>query len=109
MWVGLLRILLAIAVLCAHSHPIGHLPWLAGDLAVELFFVVSGFYMQLILSTKYTRERLGRTWALQFYKARYCRLFPTYFVGCILVMGVGLFRQQMSPIPVWRYLSALAD
>lgn len=65
--------------------------------------------MQLILSTKYTKERLGRTWALQFYQARYVRLFPTYFMGCLIVLSVALLWPCMQPIPTWNYLRTLGD
>jgi peptidoglycan/LPS O-acetylase OafA/YrhL len=107
--VGLLRILLAISVFCAHSRPLGSLRWLSGDLAVESFFVISGFYMQLILSTKYTKERLGNTWVWQFYKARYLRLLPVYWVGCLLALGSALIWPQLSPFPVWTYLQTLVN
>ena len=56
---GLLRLLLALCVFCGHSRGLGGLSWLAANIAVECFFVISGFYMQLILSSKYTRHRLG--------------------------------------------------
>jgi len=105
---GLLRILLAICVFCDHSRPIGHLRWLGGDLAVELFFVVSGFYMQLVLSTRYTKERLGKTWVSQFYKARYFRLLPIYLAGVALVIGAALLQPSLAPIPIWSYVWGLA-
>jgi peptidoglycan/LPS O-acetylase OafA/YrhL len=99
--------LLAICVLCAHSRRIGNFDWISGHLAVELFFVVSGFYMQLVLSSKYTRQRLGKSWATQFYKARYFRLFPTYAMGCALVVGAALLLRGLQPLPTWSYLAAL--
>jgi peptidoglycan/LPS O-acetylase OafA/YrhL len=75
---------------------------LGGDVAVELFFVVSGFYMQLVLSTRYTKGKLGKTWALQFYKARYFRLLPIYLLGSVLVIGAALPRSGMAPLSIWR-------
>jgi peptidoglycan/LPS O-acetylase OafA/YrhL len=82
-------------------------------LAVELFFVVSGFYMQLILSTRYTKWKLGRAWISQFYKARYFRLLPIYLFGSLLVAGTALLPLELSsnsaPLPIWRYTYELPN
>jgi peptidoglycan/LPS O-acetylase OafA/YrhL len=82
-------------------------------LAVELFFVVSGFYMQLILSTRYTKWKLGRAWISQFYKARYFRLLPIYLIGSLLVVGTALLPLELSsnlaPLPIWRYTCELPN
>ena len=99
---GLLRILLAICVFCGHSRSLAHLRWLGGDVAVELFFVISGFYMQLVLSSRYTKSKLGRTWVLRFYQARYFRLLPIYLLASALVIGAALQRPGMAPISLWR-------
>lgn len=107
--VGLLRILLAVCVFCAHSRPLGNLHWLGGNLAVELFFVISGFYMQLVLSTRYTRARLGNGWIFQFYKARYFRLFPIYMLCCLFVLGAALIRPSSGPLQIWRLVWSLPD
>jgi peptidoglycan/LPS O-acetylase OafA/YrhL len=107
---GLLRILLAICVLSSHSgRPLAHLRWLDAELAVELFFVISGFYMQLILSTKYTKARLGKTWVSQFYKARYFRLLPTYLMWSLIVAVAGLVLPTSAPYPIWRYVWELPN
>ena len=106
---GVLRILLALCVFCGHSRPIGNLTWLGGDLAVELFFVVSGFYMQLVLSTRYTKEKLGKAWKSQFYKARYFRLLPIYLLGSLLVVGAGLMQPALPPLPIWAYVWGLPN
>jgi peptidoglycan/LPS O-acetylase OafA/YrhL len=106
-YLGLLRILLAICVFCAHSRSLAHLRWLGGDLAVELFFVISGFYMQLILSTRYTRSTLGKSWVISFYKARYLRLLPIYLLGSVLVIGTALLQPGTAPLSIWREVWAL--
>jgi peptidoglycan/LPS O-acetylase OafA/YrhL len=107
---GLLRILLAICVLSGHSaSPLAHLRWLDADLAVEIFFVISGFYMQLILSTKYTKEKLGAAWASQFYKARYFRLLPTYLAWSVIVAVAGLILPTSTPYSIWRYVWELPN
>jgi peptidoglycan/LPS O-acetylase OafA/YrhL len=107
---GLLRILLAIAVLSGHSaRPLAQLRWLPADLAVEIFFVISGFYMQLVLSTKYTKAKLGRSWASQFYKARYSRLLPTYLVWSLIVAAAGLVLPTSTPYSVWHFVGGLPN
>lgn len=65
--------------------------------------------MQLILSTTYTKEKLGAAWWSQFYKARYLRLLPIYLAAFSLVVGAHLFIQTASPFWSWSYLSALSD
>lgn len=101
---GILRILLAVCVFCAHSRQLGDLPWLAGNMAVELFYVVSGFYMQLVLSTRYTKEKLGNDWKYKFYEARYFRLLPIYLGGGLLIVGTALLSPSLNPFPSWNPL-----
>lgn len=74
---GFLRYLLAAAVVFAHSAPDLGLPLLAGDLAVKLFFLVSGFYMNLVLSEKYLTLPGGLA---LFYRNRFLRIFPVFWL-----------------------------
>jgi peptidoglycan/LPS O-acetylase OafA/YrhL len=55
--------------------------------AVQGFYIISGFYMALILNGKYNFP--GSTWI--FYKQRYLRLVPMYWVAVICVVGIGAF------------------
>jgi peptidoglycan/LPS O-acetylase OafA/YrhL len=100
---GVFRLLLAICVFCGHSRPLAHLHWLSGDLAVQLFFVISGFYMQLVLCTKYTKSKLGNSWWYRFYTARYLRLLPIYLAAFFIIIGVAAIWPTFDPVPVWRY------
>lgn len=68
---GLLRLLLAAAVVLAHT-PL-HDELTGGRLAVESFFMISGFYVALVLDRSYRRPT-------DFYVNRYLRLAPTYLV-----------------------------
>ncbi len=79
---GLFRLVLAISVLIAHSTPIFSNTLVGGRVAVESFFMISGFYMALILSTKY------KTNLKTFYKNRFLKLFPLYWFFTILVVIV---------------------
>jgi hypothetical protein len=73
---GLIRVLLALAVVDFHAVRFAssphflNLPWINGGVAVQSFFVISGFYMALILSGKYA----GRG-VFVFYRARFLRLY----------------------------------
>lgn len=77
---GLLRLLLAISVLIAHSTPILGISLVGGRPAVESFFMISGFYMALVLSTKYQSNQTS------FYKNRFLKLLPLYWFFTILVI-----------------------
>jgi len=56
-----------------------------GEIAVELFFIISGFYMSLILSEKYnTPDKI-----VIFYKNRFLKLFPIYCT--ILILSISFF------------------
>lgn len=84
---GILRLYLAYVVLLSHcpegtilnkiSHP---------ALAVQCFYAISGFYVQLLV---YQFRGKGEGWALQFYKNRILRIFPTYLI--LLVITTILF------------------
>jgi peptidoglycan/LPS O-acetylase OafA/YrhL len=76
---GFLRLYLAICVIGSHSEAV--LPWQmhSGRQAVQIFYIISGFYIELILSGKYSGKA-------GFYKSRALRIFPPYF---IIALGVG--------------------
>jgi len=50
---GTIRLLLAVSVLAFHSAPIAGLQLPDGIVAVQSFYVISGFYMSLILTERY--------------------------------------------------------
>jgi peptidoglycan/LPS O-acetylase OafA/YrhL len=103
---GLIRTLLALAVADFHSHTMtvaSHvldLGWVNGEIAVQTFFVISGFYMALILSGKY-----AGTGALAFYQARLLRLFPGYWLACIITIIVLFTTQEVNLLDYWQGLS----
>src|SRR3954465_4429480 len=79
---GAVRLFLALAVLVYHrvgqksflpSIDIWPLP---GNSAVEAFFLVSGFFMSLVLTTRYANLPLRA-----FYVSRALRLYPTYLLA----------------------------
>jgi peptidoglycan/LPS O-acetylase OafA/YrhL len=74
---GLLRLLLALGVVTEHA---GHTYFIGSYTAVQIFFIISGFYMELIFSSGKYRN------ANQFYASRIARLFPVYWIA--LITGV---------------------
>ena len=80
---GFLRVLLAISVLLEHvgGLPITNGKFVGGVIAVESFFMISGFYMALVLNEKYNEPK-------SFYINRLLRLFPTYWAVLIATILV---------------------
>src|SRR5215469_1812386 len=84
---GALRVFLAINVVSEHAGPILGIGAMPGFLAVELFYVISGFYMGLILTEKY--QHAGG-WKI-FYVNRALRLLPIYYFVLALTVLLCLF------------------
>lgn len=72
---GILRLLLAIAVVLAHSGPVYGVQMTGGVASVQTFYMISGFYMAMVLSTKYTGPGSIRV----FYTNRFLKIFPLYW------------------------------
>jgi len=72
---GLLRLLLALSVVLAHTGGLFGYHMTGGLVAVQAFFMISGFYMALILSDKYAEAPLRL-----FITNRLLRIFPVYWV-----------------------------
>jgi peptidoglycan/LPS O-acetylase OafA/YrhL len=78
---GILRLYLAFCVAFSHfGIPLG---FPTSDVAVQSFFVISGFYMALVLNEKYGP---GSYWL--FISNRVVRLWPTYAVVLVLSLAV---------------------
>lgn len=81
---GILRVLLALSVVIGHSP--GHVPLplrflVISDVAVPAFFVISGYYMSLIIENKYSD--IG-SWKTIFWTSRWLRLWPIFAIVCVL-------------------------
>lgn len=92
MW--LLRFFLAICVILWHAD-FFWIDFIGWSLAVEIFFIISGFYMALILSEKYK----GSASYEAFIKNRFLRIFPIYFV----VFFIGLLFSFLWWIFIWNW------
>lgn len=81
---GMLRLFLAISVVVTHTAPVFGMHFMPGNEAVRIFFMISGFYMALVLSSRYK----GRPWL--FYSNRLLRLYPMYLVALALIVAIQL-------------------
>ncbi len=106
---GLIRLLLALSVVLGHSGRIyGYQPFDPAR-AVQAFYMISGFYMAMVLETKY-----GPSWAgtKLFWQQRYLRLAPTYWVVLALtvcgVLVLGRRREQFEVLSEMNWPSVLA-
>jgi peptidoglycan/LPS O-acetylase OafA/YrhL len=97
---GVLRLYLAACVVAAHSERV--FPWSVhgGEAAVGFFFVISGFYMQLILST----DRYSGV--LAFYKSRLLRIYLPYLVCLVFCLLAGLLSWSIcgNALSAWQLL-----
>jgi peptidoglycan/LPS O-acetylase OafA/YrhL len=103
--VGLLRLFLALCVIAGHtkSDVFGSISWIWSTMAVFVFFVISGFYMALVMDTKYRSVGIG-----DFYLSRAARIYPTYWLAAIFSVasllfmhGTGFFG-QLSELALWQ-------
>lgn len=81
---GLLRFLLALSVVLTHAGGLFGYTMATGSIAVQLFFMISGFLMQLVLTERYdpaTDKQL-------FYVNRALRIFPIYLAVVALTIAL---------------------
>ena len=100
---GILRTILAIAVVVFHSYKLFGLRLCGGQVAVQSFYMISGFYMALILNEKYT----GKGYYLTFIKSRFYRIYPVYWLVllcAVLVSVIGYYGFD-KPYYLGRYIS----
>lgn len=82
---GLLRFLFALSVVAAHTGSILGVTFIGGKMAVQSFFILSGFYMALILDKKY----IGKNGSYKlFITNRILRLYPTYLVVLVIAFAL---------------------
>lgn len=78
---GLIRLILALSVVITHSSPSFGVSIVGGQMAVQSFYIISGFYMSLILNEKYKKGSYKL-----FITNRFLRLYPIYW--CVLILSV---------------------
>src|SRR5450759_1833879 len=80
---GIIRVLLALSVVAAHFGGIWNLRFVGGQVAVQSFYIISGFYMSLILNEKYVGK--NKSYKL-FITNRFLRLYPIYWTVLLLTI-----------------------
>lgn len=100
---GLLRLLLAIAVIIYHTGPLWGIQSVGGVVAVESFFMISGFYMALVLNSKYPTGSYSL-----FITNRLLRLYPAYWamVGLTLLVSLVCYLRLGIPLKLEPYQQA---
>ncbi|MDB5146066.1 MAG: hypothetical protein JWQ57_86 [Mucilaginibacter sp.] len=102
---GILRFLLAIAVIFGHSGSPHGISFVGGQIAVEAFFIISGFYIALILNEKYIKQ--NNSYKL-FITNRLLRLYPYYWIISIATLICAYFiphynsNSYMGNLNGWR-------
>lgn len=101
---GHFRLLLALLVVVAHTVTPHSYSVIDGQVAVRLFFTVSGFYMAMILTEKYTVAKPRRLWL--FYSNRALRILPLLWLAVFLevALAIVLLRAQALPENHWFLL-----
>jgi peptidoglycan/LPS O-acetylase OafA/YrhL len=91
---GILRTILALLVVGSHLHAFG-----GAAFAVKSFFIISGFYMALVIDTRYHALPVS-----DFYASRLLRLLPLYWV-----IGVMTLIAEIVLVPRAQYFDKLAS
>jgi peptidoglycan/LPS O-acetylase OafA/YrhL len=101
---GVFRLFLALSVLLGHTrgHGFFGLSFVYSEIAVQTFFIISCFYMALVLNEKYVHEGRYKTFLTQ----RFLRLYPTYLILIVAVVLVDLTvyattGQRMGSLVSW--------
>ena len=105
---GILRVILAISVVLTHqamfipgSNLFGFI-FTGPIVSVQVFFMISGFYMTMILDNKY----VGKGSYKLFLSNRFLRLYPIYWtIALLTVIGSSLFYVAFGN---WSILSSYA-
>jgi peptidoglycan/LPS O-acetylase OafA/YrhL len=100
---GLFRFILALSVFIAHAQPVLGIYLIPGNVAVEAFFIISGFYMSLILNEKYLLVKGGYK---IFIKNRLLRIFPIYWIVLIFSIAASAFIYKSGGYGAYSFYDA---
>ena len=81
---GLMRLILACGVLQAHTGA-KIFPMIEGGFAVKIFFIISGYFMMMVWSEKYSASATQP--ARTFYRNRLIRIYPMFWLATGLVVA----------------------
>ncbi len=82
---GILRLLFALSVLTFHTAGTNGFYIFERTAAVVSFFIISGFYMALILDGKYKS-------LFSFYISRALRILPLYWIALFIIVVLGIIK-----------------
>lgn len=85
---GILRLLFALSVVVYHAREPHGIFLFNQTAAILSFFIISGFYMALILDGKYHSK-------ISFYISRALRIFPLYWIALLLTLGFGMLKTYL--------------
>ncbi|MFK7695668.1 acyltransferase family protein [Paenibacillus sp. HJGM_3] len=102
---GTIRLLLAIAVVIGHTSSVFGLTSVGGIIAVQSFFMISGFYMALILNEKYKGPGSYKL----FISNRFLKIFPAYWVVIALIVLISVIKYSINKDPFTLYYYEFAD
>jgi peptidoglycan/LPS O-acetylase OafA/YrhL len=91
---GVFRLFLALSVLLGHTRGHGFLglSFIFPEIAVQTFFIISGFYMALVLNEKYNQPGQYTL----FLRQRFLRLYPTYVILIAAVLVIDSLASVLS-------------
>ena len=90
---GTIRFLLALAVVCAHVGKLPYTVQLGSLLAVQSFYIISGFLIALVWTNKYERRSNG---LFLFYSNRAARIYVHYWVVVVISIVAALFIKWLT-------------
>ncbi|MGB4812498.1 MAG: acyltransferase [Methylophilaceae bacterium] len=102
---GFLRFFLAFSVVNVHANLLGF-NLMYADVAVQSFYVISGFYMAMVLNEKYNRPGVTYT---DFLLSRFFRIIPAYILVVFLTVSAAAvawfgFGVTIPPLQHWQVL-----
>ena len=96
----MLRLWLALCVVHAHSGSLFPWPTPGGREAVQIFFLISGFYMEMILGDRYHSVRT-------FYCSRGLRIYGPYFLHLAVIVAASILAGLLCGN--WLSLAAYSE
>lgn len=103
---GILRFILAVAVVIDHSGSIFGIHLIGGLIAVKAFYIISGFYMTLVLKEKYIG--IHKSYKL-FITNRLLRLYPIYWTVLLLTVLISIVTAIYTKGSYWGPLTSFVN
>lgn len=85
---GTLRFFLAVSIVVAHAGPVFGVSLADPRVAIQMFYLMSGFSMAMVWEGRYAASRRP---ALTFFRSRALRIYPLYFVVLILTVLLSIY------------------